>query len=75
MRTVWDLVRKMLSCRSEPGVPRKLTRARGGASRLPTSVEATDPAVSRQVMPELMVKMGEFKMASDGQTHVILIKG
>jgi hypothetical protein len=39
------------------------------------AVEATDPAVSRQVMPELMVKMAEFKMASDGQTHVILIKG
>jgi hypothetical protein len=39
----------------------------------PTSVEATDPAVSRQVMPELMVKMAEFKMDSD--RHVILIKG
>jgi hypothetical protein len=28
-----------------------------------------------QVMLELMAKMAEFKMASDGQTHVILIKG
>jgi hypothetical protein len=35
-------------------------------------IEGTDPAVSRQVMPELMVKMAEFKIASD--RHVILIK-
>jgi hypothetical protein len=38
-------------------------------------VEVTDPAVSQQVVLELMVKMAEFKMASDRQAHVILIKG
>jgi hypothetical protein len=31
--------------------------------------------VSRQAMPELMAKMVELKMASDGQIHIILIKG